>query len=450
MKTKKKVIISMLAVAATLALGAFMGGCSLSDKIDQWKCDHENITENVVIDPTCYEKGELKETCDDCGKTWTEDIAKVAHTWNDGEVVVEATCTETGITRYTCTVEGCEAVEDRITDKVEHTRVEMPAVAPTCTTAGYTEWSKCDDCGLVLVKKQELPALGHVETALEAVAPTCTETGLTAGVACLRCDEVITAQTVIPATGHNIVTVAGRPAMCTETGLTDGQKCEDCGKVYVEHAIIPVLGHSYDDGVVMTAATCTDEGVMTYTCENCHGVKNEKIPALGHDYVDELCSRCGSEQVSPYTYYSETAVENGTPAAEKVYRFYKSEKTDNDYANMIVIKDSFSLFDSAGNVINVNRLYFGVNFDGINDEGVQFIIGTEPSVGSCDVIADISTSIEYYETDEYIDVVLKVGDTFALESVFYGIEYLNGTITISSNATVEAFGTPYCLVASEE
>lgn len=246
MKMKKKVIISMLAVSATLALGAFMGGCSLSDKIEQWKCDHENITENVVIDPTCYEKGEMKETCDDCGKTWTEDIEKVAHTWNDGEVVVEATCTETGITRYTCTVEGCEAVEDRVTDKVEHTRVEMPAVVPTCTTVGYTEWYKCGDCGLVLTKKQELPALGHVETELQAVAPTCTETGLTAGVGCATCGEVITAQTVVSATGHNIVTVAGKPATCTEAGLTDGQACETCGTVYVEQKGISATGHNFE------------------------------------------------------------------------------------------------------------------------------------------------------------------------------------------------------------
>ena len=255
MKMKKKVLISMLAVSATLALGAFMGGCSLSDKIEQWRCDHENITENVVIDPTCYEKGEMKETCDDCGKTWTEDIEKVAHTWNDGEVVVEATCTETGIARYTCTVEGCEAVEDRVTDKVEHTRVEMPAVAPTCTTVGYTEWSKCGDCGLVLTKKQELPALGHVEMALKAVAPTCTETGLTAGVGCATCGEVITAQTVIPVTGHNIVTVAGKAPTCVEAGLTNGQKCDDCGKVFVEQTEIPVTEHK-DENMDDTCDVC--------------------------------------------------------------------------------------------------------------------------------------------------------------------------------------------------
>lgn len=276
MKRKNKVIISMLAVSATLALGAFMGGCSLSDKIEQWRCDHENITENVVIDPTCYEKGELKETCDDCGKTWTEDIEKVAHTWNDGEVVVEATCTETGITRYTCTVEGCEAVEDRITDKVEHTRVEMPAVAPTCDTVGYTEWYKCGDCGLVLTKKQELPALGHVETELKAVAPTCTETGLTAGVGCATCGEVITAQTVVPATGHNLVTVAGKPATCTETGLTDGQACEDCGKVYVEQTEIPRLKHVDENGD-LTCDICEFETSETYFMEEVTVVENELV-----------------------------------------------------------------------------------------------------------------------------------------------------------------------------
>ncbi|MBE7101291.1 MAG: hypothetical protein E7364_06745 [Clostridiales bacterium] len=301
---KKKVIISMLAVSATLALGAFMGGCSLSDKIEQWRCDHENITENVVIDPTCYEKGELKETCDDCGKTWTEDIEKVAHTWNDGEVVVEATCTETGITRYTCTVEGCEAVEDRVTDKVEHTRVEMPAVAPTCTTVGYTEWYKCGDCGLVLTKKQEIPALGHVETELKAVAPTCTETGLTAGVGCVTCGEVFTAQTVVPATGHNIVTVAGKPATCTETGLTDGQVCENCGKVYVEQTEIPATGHKDSDG-------------------------------------DFSCDVCGVDTASLI------AVEEGELVAGNTYRIYFRQEGSYIYFSMKLSPDTTTYFQAA-------------------------------------------------------------------------------------------------------
>lgn len=43
--------------------------------------------------------------------------------------------------------------------------------------------------------------------------------------------------------------------------------------------------HSWDDGEVTTPATCTTEGVMTYTCKNPdHGKKTEPIPKLNHDF----------------------------------------------------------------------------------------------------------------------------------------------------------------------
>ncbi|WP_352408241.1 S-layer homology domain-containing protein [Lawsonibacter hominis] len=43
--------------------------------------------------------------------------------------------------------------------------------------------------------------------------------------------------------------------------------------------------HVYDEGVVTTAATCTEKGVMTYTCtvEDCMDTLTVEIPALGHN-----------------------------------------------------------------------------------------------------------------------------------------------------------------------
>lgn len=43
--------------------------------------------------------------------------------------------------------------------------------------------------------------------------------------------------------------------------------------------------HKYNSGVVTKESTCTDTGVKTYTCVDGDYSYDEKIPALGHDYV---------------------------------------------------------------------------------------------------------------------------------------------------------------------
>ena len=63
---------------------------------------------------------------------------------------------------------------------------------------------------------------------------------------------------------------------------------------------------------VTTAATCQADGVRTYTAKvtfegkEYADTKTEVIPALGHDYKDGKCSRCGAEEPT-------TPVEPGKP-----------------------------------------------------------------------------------------------------------------------------------------
>jgi hypothetical protein len=59
----------------------------------------------------------------------------------------------------------------------------------------------------------------------------------------------------------------------------------------------PATGHSYDEGKVTTAATCTTAGVKTFTCTACGDRYTEEIPALGHNFVDGVCTVCGESSL---------------------------------------------------------------------------------------------------------------------------------------------------------
>ena len=93
----------------------------------------------------------------------------------------------------------------------------------------------------------------HTEVSDEAVAPTCTKNGLTEGSHCAVCGEVIVAQRTVPALGHELSYHAGQAATCTQAGWNAYETCGNCG--YTTYAEIPALDHNYVGGV------CTRCGV---------------------------------------------------------------------------------------------------------------------------------------------------------------------------------------------
>ena len=66
-------------------------------------------------------------------------------------------------------------------------------------------------------------------------------------------------------------------------------KCEDpatCTKAECGY-VKPAGQHSWNDGEVTTPATCTTDGVKTYTCKVCSETKTETIKASGHTVVED-------------------------------------------------------------------------------------------------------------------------------------------------------------------
>ena len=82
-----------------------------------------------------------------------------------------------------------------------------------------------------------------------------------------------------------------KAATCTEKG-SEAAICDKC-KTVIDTREIAATGHSWDSGKVTKKATCTTEGVKTYSCA-CGETKTEKIAATRHSYDKSVCTQCGT------------------------------------------------------------------------------------------------------------------------------------------------------------
>ena len=200
--------------------------------------------------------------CSVCNKTVEQQkvIKATGHKWNNGVITKPATCTENGIKTYTCTVCG-EARTEQIA-KTSHTVVIDKAVEPTCSSTGLTEGSHCSVCNTVLTEQKVIDKKPHTVVLDKAVAPTC-----------------------------------------IKSGLTEGSHCSVCGEVIEQQKVVPATGHKWNNGEITKFATCTENGVKTYTCTVCGETRTEQTAKTGHTIVidkgvESTCTSTGLTQGS--------------------------------------------------------------------------------------------------------------------------------------------------------
>ncbi len=94
---------------------------------------------------------------------------------------------------------------------------------------------------------------------------------------------------------HNWV-VYENPPTCTDAGMREYQ-CTKCFATR-DYEELPPLGHNWDEWVTRKAATCTESGTQFHRCSRCHTSETRTVSALGHNYVNGVCTRCGGKDPS--------------------------------------------------------------------------------------------------------------------------------------------------------
>jgi|GEM_PF-241183 len=219
------------------------------------------------------------------------------------EVTTEATCKADGVRTYTAKV---------IFEGKEYTDTKTEVIPATGHAYGEPVWKWNDDFTVTATFTCGNDA-SHVKTVNATVtnevttAATCEADGVrtyTAKVTFEDKEYTDTKTEVIPATGH----AYGAPVWKWNDDFT-ASATFTCGNdaSHVETVNATVTNE------VTTAATCETDGVRTYTAKvtfedkEYTDTKTETLPALGHDYKDGKCSRCGAEEPT-------TPVEPGKPA----------------------------------------------------------------------------------------------------------------------------------------
>ena len=237
-----------------------------------WEDAHDWGEWVVTTPATCTENGEKTRTCNACGETEKE-VIPIAHTWGEWKTTTDPTCTEEGTKKHVCEICGKEETDGIPALGHDFAEEYTVDVEPGCETTG-SESRHCTRCDAT-TDSREIAALGHTWGEWETVTdPTCTEEG-TKKCVCEVCEKIKTAD--IPATGHTFSDAWSKDDTYHWHAATCGHTDEISEKAE----------HSWDDGVITKQPTCTEDGVMTYTCTVCEKTKTADIPATGHTFSED-------------------------------------------------------------------------------------------------------------------------------------------------------------------
>ena len=228
---------------------------------------YDHAYEESIVEPECETEGYTEYLCP-CGDSYIDKfVDAIGHNfgeWYEYDGMEERVCSICGLT---------EIRPIEVPHKHEY---EGAIKAPDCTEGGYTLYvCQCGDS----YEDEPTEALGH-DFGQWSAAEDGTEERI-----CSRCEEKETR----PQHRHKYSCEIIKPG-CLEGGCTL-YKCE-CGDSYEED---PVEAIGHDEKVsVIKDASCLEAGEAKYSCVRCGEERIAPLPALEHEFEDDICLFCGN------------------------------------------------------------------------------------------------------------------------------------------------------------
>ena len=275
-----------------------------------------NYVSTITKKATCAEEGEITYTCTatngTCNKkTYTEVVPKTAHTYGEWKVVKEATETEEGLKSHSCTVCGAEETAS-IPKKGSTGGTETPEV-PTgdskvhnFTTSGANSsffvisGNLASNKGTVTYNGLTLTQCLKMEssTSIKFTAPSAGKLTLVFG----ESGKNVKINGKKNASDSNCIVTVDVAAGSVE--ITKGDTMNLFYIIYTPSGTSETTHtHKYESKITKQA-TCTEAGVLTYTCTSTTGTCDKKtytetIPAKGHSFSTEWTVDVEATETTP-------------------------------------------------------------------------------------------------------------------------------------------------------
>lgn len=299
-----------------------------------------------VVPPTCLEDGYSQYLCDICSAFYRSDIVSATGHDYSSEITRTSSCTQDGVLTYSC--KNCSDTYTETIPKTGHetsvrarfTEEGQFVVYETCSLC-FADFSVVDpchscvpyryscECGYGWESDSAWGGLTFSTTALGRLdySDSCSDCGTTFSFSlwsahyyirtiqdgkiydiCDNCGKQIYIEDYNPDVGgdedpdcvHDYARVYYPPS-CVDRGYYM-YVCIKCSSSYID-SYVDALGHDPKSTVI--APTCTTEGYTDNVCmrDGCgEDWVSDRVPPLGHNFVNGFCTRCGKDEKCVHTY----------------------------------------------------------------------------------------------------------------------------------------------------